>query len=305
MIKEIKNISGASLDWGSGTIQSIDETSVINVWENAYYEKLCEFTTTNKIQVVNYDGSTIDGATAREWARMKMIRIDTDGHYPLIYDLVDPYFMGMPFHAIDYKRNLLSGVKLHAKHTFSNSGLLEKTEYYNGFVDDSNKGVLVLDVVSIWSVDQTETIPVAADVIEREKERNWVNTNNEKNSKKKKGKKKYDTLEKVQEEGKRRRKNAKGSTINKLGMALVLIGEANNAVEAQDIMIDLHHAYNADFSDYSESGKGGIYDSIDNDSTRAWLNEVVPDNPTNQFMIPEAVGKSLRTFTRDKLKGLI
>jgi len=308
MINEIKNISGGQLDWGLGITQENNTLIEVDVWIKAHYDRFCEFVSKEEVEVHGYDDEIINGFDAMNWALYKMQKIEGGGHYPLIYDLVDPFFRGMPFHSIDYKRNLLSGVKLHAKNYFRNDGLLEKTEYYHKYDPQTDTGIIVLTVNAEWVVDESEEIPAAADVIERTKEREWVNTDGSKNSKKKKGKKKYETLEKVQAEGKRRRGNIQATAINKLGLLLVLMGEANDAVEAQDIMLQFHSDYNVEFSDYKEAGKGRLYDKIqeeidDVNSTKGWMKTIVADNATTQAMIPESIGLTIGEFTKEKLKG--
>jgi len=300
MIKNIKNISGQSLDWGLGLIQSVGETIKIDV--HNHYNKLCEYTTLEYIEVYAYDNSIISGSDARVWALNKKQRIDNNGHYPLIYDLVEPFFQNMPFHSIHYKINLISGVKLHPVYNFDINGSLVDTTYY---LDDS-KTVEILQVTSSYTFDDSQTLlePSARDVLERDTDREWIQTNGIYHSYKKTTHKKYDSFEKKNEEGQRRRGNLINTANLNLATAIILTGNAANPIESQNLLVDFFQRNAASIDNYKITGGGNIYTDIDTDSG-TWLDTTVQDDANTQALVPQMIGSTMRDYAKNKLKAKI
>jgi len=223
-----------------------------------------------------------------------------------LQDYIGSHYKTYDIRDVNYKIQLLSGKKLHPVFTFDKTGLLINTVYYADYVDDSNKGVEVLTVENNYIIDPNEPILSAASVVERTTTRKWRKRNGDYvDALERSSNKKYDTRDKKNKEGEKRRKNLRRMTENEMGTALVLTGQASDPVDAEEKLTSFFEDYSSSFYTWDASGKGTIYDDIDSDTNHSWMNTVVDDNPTNQFMIPEAVGKTIREFSRDKLKGLI
>lgn len=224
--------------------------------------------------------------------------------YVIISVIEEPLSSHNP-HSIDYTRQIKSGIKLHPVFEFDQTGLLVKTTYYKDYVDAQNVGTEVLKVENVYAVDAAEPIKAAASVESRETTRSWKLTNGEYSTKTKVTPKLYDTTDKKNREGERRRKNLIRMVQEKMAAALLVTLNASTETEAEEELTSFFETYSSAFYTWDASGKGTIYDDIDNDTTYVWMDSVVPDIPTTQVMIPEAIGKTIREFSRDKLKGII
>ncbi len=223
----------------------------------------------------------------------------------IIHSMVDEPMKSFSPHNIDYKRQITSGLKLHPIFEFDITGLLTKTTYYKDYVDAQNLGVEVLKVESNYVVDTNEPIKAAASVESRQTTRSWKLSNGKYSKKTKVTDKLYDTRDKKNNEGEKRRKNLRRITEDKMGTALVLTGQAVDPTDAEEKLTSFFETYSSAFYTWDASGKGSIYDDIDNDSVYVWMDAIVPDIPYTQALIPEAIGKTIREYSRDKLKGII
>ena len=230
-----------------------------------------------------------------------------------IEDDVDVQIKGKGVLSINYKTELKSNVAYTAEFIihFSglNAGLLDKTNYYRDYVDENDKGTLVLVVEEVYTIDDSEpTLPHSAKpAVERDKTWKHVRKSDgvpEDNSSKQKVKnKKYNTRAKRHKEGNRRRQNIMEQLIDHVGLAGVLSGAFSDEQDAFEKLTQLQADHSAAFSAWKNSGRGPIYDDVTNDLTTAWLNTVVPDNASTQAMCAWMIGMNFRTYIVDKLKG--
>ena len=228
-----------------------------------------------------------------------------------------------PFLHINYKSELKSGVNytpvftIHDQGQFA--GLLDKTEYYRGFVDENNKGTLVLVVKEEYTIDNSDVTldHTAKPVLERVKHWKHVKKSDgsvESDSSKVKDKpKKYDTRRKRHIEGNRRRDNIIEQLIDNVGLAGVLTyattagagGGFADVSDAHEKLTTLQELHAAAFTGWRNSGRGSLTGVIQSDTTSTWLDDVVPDNATTQAMCGWMVGITFRAYIQDKLKGNI
>ena len=228
-----------------------------------------------------------------------------------------------PFLHINYKSELKSGVNytpvftIHDQGQFA--GLLDKTEYYRGFVDENNKGTLVLVVKEEYTIDNSDVTldHTAKPVLERVKHWKHVKKSDgsvESDSSKVKDKpKKYDTRRKRHIEGNRRRDNIIEQLIDNVGLAGVLTyattagagGGFADVSDAHEKLTTLQELHAAAFTGWRNSGRGSLTGVIQSDTTSTWLDDVVPDNATTQAMCGWMVGLTFRSYIQDKLKGNI
>ena len=215
--------------------------------------------------------------------------------------------------SINYKTELKSGINYTPVYIIhdvgENAGLLDKTEYYRGFVDENNKGELILVVEESYTIDNSDPTldHTAKPMLERTKTWKHVRKSDgqleEKASKKKVKGKKYNTRRKRHIEGIRRRENVVEQLIDNVGLGGVLSGAFTDESDAHDKLTSLQELHAAAFSGWKTSGRGSLVNVIQNDATTAWLDTVVPDNGTTQAMCPWMINLSFRAYIQDKLKG--
>lgn len=231
-----------------------------------------------------------------------------DDTRPRIFDLLDDRFKKGDHRDINFKRHLKNNKYLQAIRKFSIDGLIGDVEYYDGYVDDNDKGDLTVKVEHVWDVDTVEPIPAARNIKERtSKKFTWYNRNGGANSSFKiKGKKKYITDKEINDEGIRRRNNIMGIAQTNIGAILVLNGSATDQADAEDKMIDLFKEYNSSFSTYIKSGKGPIYGDLENDTTFTWLDNDVGATAAGYLGLDSSWNtKKVWEYSVDKLKGLV
>lgn len=222
----------------------------------------------------------------------------------LILLFVDSEVKHKKVRSINYKTELNDGSSLHPVHNIGIDGLLADTTYYADYVDDQNLGTEVLKVVEEYVVDESEPIPAARSVIKRDKRWDYRKTDGTYDTLKKKSKV-YDTFSKQNKEGKRRRDNVLTKSQMAVVYSLLFTGQAADSEQAQEFITSLFETYADSFVTYEKSGKGTLYDDLTNDTTFTWLDATVPDIAQTQAMIPECIGKDLRTIAVDKLKGIL
>jgi len=227
-----------------------------------------------------------------------------------IFDLVNTNIKNKNVTDVDYKSELKTDVKLHSMHTFSNDGFSTKTEFYYGFVDSQNKGAKILEVdeVYITHVDDTAKVPAARRVTNRTKTRRWYKNNNSLDDLNTKVTTKiYDTMNKQNKEGKRRRDNIVNILVGHTAMGGILSGVFPDEDTATDKLLEIMEFYNGAISSYLKSGKGRLFDDLLNDAevNHVWIDTVVVDTAQTQAMIPFMIGMTLRAYIISKLKGEI
>lgn len=224
-----------------------------------------------------------------------------------IYDLVNDELFEKNIHDINYQTELKSGIKLHTIQTFTNDGLLDKTEFYNNYVDMNNKGDLILVVdESYIMIDNEDHLNLSArKVVERIKTRKWVKYDGSIDDVNVKiTNKKYDTFAKRNSEGRRRRNNIVNYIYINIITAGVYSGIFTDVENGESELIDLMSDNNNDYNSYIASGKGHLIDAI-NTHSNAWLDSIVADNPYTQSLCSWMIGMTLRSYMIEKLKGNI
>lgn len=256
-----------------------------------------------------WDGINAVKCTEEETALRK------EGEYYEIQDDIDDSIKDKDFRNINYKTELKSGISytpvfiIHDQGEFA--GLINKTEYYRNFVDENNKGTLVLVVEEVYTIDNSDvTIPnTARPTTERTKTWKHVvkssGTPQSDVNKQKTKSKKYDTRRKRHKEGNRRRENIIEQLIDNIGLAGLLSGTFADVNEAHDSLTALQELHAASFSGWLNSGRGSLVDVIQNDATTTWLDSTVLDNASTQAMCSWMIGLTFRAYIQDKLKGNI
>ena len=225
-----------------------------------------------------------------------------------LYELVNLQVKRKNVKDINYITELKSGIKLHPVQSLTNSGLLEKTEFYYGFTDLTNKGELILTVEETYTTQEADSglTPTARTVVSRDKTRKWVKmdgTIDEDNVKI--TTKKYDTSRKSNAEGSRRRTNIIDVLSSHTGLGGVLSGIFIDENDANDKLTLIMEDFSTAISTYIKTGRGSLFELMENDVTHTWLDSVVIDTPYTQAMVPYMIGMDLRTYIIAKLKGII
>lgn len=270
--------------------------------------KFTEFTkynvTTGELVLVFTDDFTDNGADNTQLDSM-IASHDTTPIKARIIDIAEPVVVkSKELLSIDYKKELKDGKSLHPEHVIDSSGLIQSTTYFDGWIDENNKGEKVIKVSEVYNLDTAETIPSANKVLERSKTWELFNTDDKLQTKKKTKVKKYDTFAKYHKEGKRRRENILDQAQIKIATSLLLTGESPDEDDAREKMTALYETYNAAFATYIKTGKGTIYDDLTNDTTYSWLDTTIPDNGTTQALIPDGVDLTIHAYAVKVLKAL-
>ena len=254
-----------------------------------------------------WDGDSVLECTEEE--------IEERTHYggekkPLIFELVNEHLQSKYFHDVNYNTELSTGNRLHKVHEYTNDGFILRTKAYDGYVDEQDKGVLILVVEESYQTnpDQAEVHPTARETISRNKIRKWANDEGDESkfhSDYKTTSKLYDTRKKKSDEGFRRRANVIDMLSENVGLAGVLSGTFIDGEDAFNKLTTLLATHSTAFSIYKQTGRGDIFTTILEDTSNTWLSATVLDTPYTQGMCPWMIGMTFRDYIIDKLKGLI
>jgi hypothetical protein len=250
-----------------------------------------------------YSAGSVVQCTEEEIAK----RLLSPGH-ALINDLVNPGINTNDHRDINYKTQLKDGISLHPVHYFSDDGLIEKTELYLNYLDEQNKGILILVVDEVYTLNQNQIdLPkTAREVIARTKVRKWNIDEQDAdafNVDTKTTIKKYDTRRKKSDEGYRRRKNVIDRLTENVGLAGILSAAFTDENDANTRLIELLAIYSQQYNIYKEVGSPDMHNAIDVDAVTTWLDTVVIDNAYTQSMCPWMIGMTFREYIKDKLNG--
>lgn len=235
----------------------------------------------------------------------------------LITDLVtDPVASSKDPISMNYKSEIKDGIWLHPKVKINyRTGFVESVIWYlkdvNEVVADKKVLEVTMDFTTEINADKTNC---ALSVTNRSKI--WElftksgNKSNNPKHKKIKPRKSYETTEKRRKEGIRRRGNIMTTAEQQVGTSLVLMGVATNGTNAEMIMLPLLEKFGNEFSSWKSSGRGNVYNDLQNDTEFAWLNVEVPTighpaQATIDAIIPNMKGMVIRDFMIEKLKANI
>jgi len=215
-------------------------------------------------------------------------------------------YSSMDHTVINYITDLKSGCRLHKVEQIGVDGLIGLVEYYHNYVDENDKGTLVLKVEHNWTADESEPIPAARTITEREKTRTWKDTKGNDHKNKKVTTKKYDTRKKQNDEGQRRRDNILHQLQSNCAAIMLMNGTSPDVDDAEVKLTDVFESHNAAVNTYLKSGKGSIYDDITNDSTFTWFDTVVGATAQGYLGLDASwATKTMREYIVDKFKGLV
>lgn len=218
--------------------------------------------------------------------------------------------------SIDYKRDLLSGIRLKPEFEFTNDGLLKNTKYY--YETEDKQLVVFVDEEYVYSPKDLDLNPSERAIIRREKKWHWTFQNGEidNNSDNVKVKpKNYDTYAARISIGTRRRKNIIGRASENIATVLVLTGKASSTSDAVNKLRVFSRENNAELQAYSEYADTEIYNTILN-LNLDWLQAILPtvDNlpsalipykPLIETKLLDMQGVTVKDYLVLKLKGLV
>jgi hypothetical protein len=115
--------------------------------------------------------------------------------------------------------------------------------------------------------------------------------------------KKYDTRRKRHIESNKRRENVLEQLIDNVGTGGVLSGSFLNSEDAYNKLTALQELHSSAFNGWMNSGRGSLVNVIQNDLTTTWLDDIIPNNPTTQAVIPWMIDLTFRSYIQNKLKG--
>ena len=203
---------------------------------------------------------------------------------PYILGLVSPAIAKKDIISINYKTELLSGVRLEPVYIFTNDGLLDKTSYYHEYVDEQNnpQSKLVLEVSEVYTAKPEDAglNPSEKALEKRTKTWKWAYEDgllDEVNIKEKE--KPYKTSAQQRRLGERRRENIISAFSDNVGMVLVLQGIATDAVDADQKLKELARVFHDNLDTYKIYGDEQIYIDVANDTVITWLDNTVLSTP--------------------------
>jgi len=263
---------------------------------------------------INILGTTFSGVTFSNETTLDNLILNHDGltefaEYRILLDIEDN---GKDFKSINYKNELKSGISYTPVFYFHDlgefAGILEKTEYYKNYIDDANKGTLIVLVEEEYVIDNTDlTINYSArPVLSRTKTWKWVKDNGELDEINTKIKPKlYNTRKKRNIESVARRENIIQQLIDNVGLAGILSGAFTSPFDAYDKLTNLQEIHASAFSGWGASGRGSLIGVIETDTETTWLDTTIPDTPTTQAMCSWMIGLDFREYIQEKLAGNI
>lgn len=218
--------------------------------------------------------------------------------------------------SIDYKRDLLSGIRLKPEFEFTNDGLLKNTKYY--YETEDKQLVVFVDEEYVYSPKDLDLNPSERAIIRREKKWHWTFQNGEidNNSDNVKVKpKNYDTYAARISIGTRRRKNIIGRASENIATVLVLTGKASSTQDAVNKLRDFSRLNNDGLQAYTQYADTQIYEDI-NGLDYSWLDSILPPannlpgvllpyKPLIETKLSDLQGKTVREYLVLKLKGLV
>jgi hypothetical protein len=214
--------------------------------------------------------------------------------------------------SINYKIGLKSGVSYTPIYHFDSSGtysgLINKTEYYKGYVDDNNMGQLILQVEENYTIDHSDTsLNYSGRPVEsRSKKWTWYKSDGSLDTENTKEKTKiYNTRRKRKAEGVRRRENIIEQLIDNVGLAGVLSGTFTDEADAHEKLTLLTEKHANEFTGWQLSGRGSLFETVENDTETTWLSATVSNTAYTQAMVPHMIGMSYSYYIQEKLKGNI
>ena len=284
------------------------------------------------IKLFNHSTNQIDLEFTEVLSASEIILIDSIivSHVPeevVEYEIqldIDGHISEKDIRTINYKTELNTLVSYTPEYKIHNegslSGLLDKTCYYRDYIDENNKGVLVLCVKESYTIDSSDATLNNSGKPATERTKTWKYAKvggglDEKKTKVKN--KKYNTRRKRHVEGIKRRGNILEQLVDNVGMAAVLSGIFTSEGEAHEKLTALLQLHSSAFDGWKSSGRGTLYDDVLNDATTDWFDNVI-SNATNQpepfrtviapieyTPVAHMMDMTMRSYIIEKLKGNI
>jgi len=264
---------------------AVDEATAVSAFCNEHTPPL------DTADYTGLNGDSLDLQKKWNWDFSESTPIFKEDLESYIYEIqydVNEHVGEKDFLDINYKSELKTGIGYTPVFTINNtgilSGLLEKTEYYRDYIDEDNKGTLVLVVEETYIIDESDSTINNSGKPAVSRDKKW------KHVKKKSGQidesntkikpKIYNTRIKRGKEGQKRRGNIIDQLIDNVGLAGIISGIFIDEADAHIKLTDLLTNHNPAFSAWKKSSRGSLYDDIAADTT-AWLLNTV-SNTANQ-----------------------
>ena len=250
MIHIIKNISPDELIYSGETIPQDAITENLVFWTNDNYNIFVEHVTTGKLEVRTFDNSILSTDKTLEFANYKHRRFKSEGNYPLIYDIIHPFYYNHPFCCIVPEKMKLSGVVLQEILTFDVRGFVVRKDYYFNYKNVNETGKLVYSKVNEYILSDSYPWPSSNALLERQRSEYYYNIDGTQNDAVKTYPKYYPDISQHNTEGELRRKNKERRSSNNMGLAMIYSGGATGEQDAEDKLIELTEYYNAAFTSW-------------------------------------------------------
>ena len=299
---------------------AVDEATAVSVFCNEHTPPL------DTADYTGLNGDSLDLQKKWNWDFSEptpIFKEDLESYlYEIQYD-VNEHVGEKDFLDINYKSELKTGIGYTPVFTIHDtgvlSGLLEKTEYYRDYIDEDNKGTLVLIVEEAYVIDESDSTINNSGKPATSRNKKWKHVKkkggqiDESNVKTKP--KLYNTRRKRGREGQKRRGNLIDQLIDNVGLAGIISGIFIDETDAHIKLADLLTSHNPAFSAWKKSSRGSLYDDISVDTTE-WLlstvsnteNQPAPYDSTAPIAITSVSHMQdwvLRDYIIDKLKGNI
>lgn len=309
--------------------------NIENINLEQLYDEIIESSLGSKflhIKSFNHSTNNIDLEFSEDLSASEIVEVDSliVSHIPVEaveYEIeldVEGHISEKDIRTINYKTELNTFVSYTPEYTIHNegsfSGLLDETCYYRGYVDESNKGVMVLCVKENYTIDSSDATlnNSGKPATERTKTWKYAKVGGGLDEKKTKVKtKKYNTRRKRHVEGIKRRDNILEQLVDNVGMSALLSGIFTSEGEAHEKLTALLQLHSSAFEGWKSSGRGTLYDDVLNDLTTDWLSSVI-SNATNQpepfrtviapieyTPVAHMMDMTMRSYIVEKLKGNI
>jgi len=305
MIHIVKNITENDLVYTNQTIGQDESIEDLVFWTDDNYNIFVEHVTSGKVEVRTFDNSIMTIEKILDFANYKHRRVKAEGVYPIVYDIIHPYYYSHPFCCIVPDKMKLSGVVLQEILTFDVRGFVVRKDYFFNYKNVNDTGKLVYSKVNDYILSDQYPYPSSNALLERQRHEYYYNIDGSQHENVKSYPKYYPDISQHNNEGETRRKNKERRSGTNMGLAMIYSGGATGEIDAQEKMIELTEHYNAQFTSWRKYGQGQIYDAIENDTVFAWMDGVIQDTPETRALILEAIGLTVREYINNILKGLM
>ncbi len=222
-----------------------------------------------------------------------------------IEELLDFSIVDRGVRSINYKSDLIKS--LYPKREFTN-GFLTKVIYYKVHNMGGSLSEPVIEVIISYILKNDAVHESGKTVEKRVTTRKWYHTDGSLcEFVIKETEKFYPHITESRAEGRKRRGNIFNITSKDIVILLMFTQTAGDQEAAEQLGLAVASAYESEFNNFTKvAGVQQLIDVITNDTVCFWLDNVVPENATVQFLVPKAIiGETIRDYINRSFSGTL